>query len=329
MGKRHLSQFTERIIKGKELLSKATNKEFWTFMCFVLVAACFWCLETLNEDYEIEINVPLTIVNVPDNVVITSDIPKEIKARVLDKGLTFIDYLYYRKEVISINFNDYQAKGNAVRIPVSEIQKQLLRYLDKSSRLISFKPENFDMVYTRGKAKRVPVRLKGEVSAKQQYAVTGVTFDPDTMTIYAPEEILDTIHVVFTAPVSYHELEKTTSFETEMSRPQNVKFVPEKVSVNINVAQLTEKTLEVPITPVNVPSGKTMRTFPSKVKVTFQTVLGEFDKIKAEEFSIQVDYNSLNPNDNERCVPFAAYYPASIKHMGIWPAEVEYLVEDE
>lgn len=330
MGQSFFSMLREGATRVKNFLSGIANREFLVFLFFLFVSAAFWLMETLNEDYVDEISIPVEYLNVPENVVITSDIPEEIKIKVSDKGFTLLNYLLYGANgKVKINFLDYQEKGNSVRITSSEIQKQLEKTIESSSKLVSFKPEGFEMVYTRGQAKRVPVRLKGSASAKQQYDITNISFDPDTLTIYAPEDILDTIHVVFTAPISYHELSEDITFDTEMTRPRNVKFVPEKVKVTINVSQLTEKTLEVPITAVNVPEGKIMRTFPSKVKVTFQASLADFDKIKAEEFTIHADYETIRSAGSDRCEPIVVRYPSNIKHMGVWPKEVEYLVEDE
>lgn len=330
MGQSYFSMLRDGANKVKNFLTGIANREFLVFLFFLFVSAAFWLMETLNEDYESEISVPVEYLNLPENVVITSDVPEEIKARVSDKGFTLLNYMLTQPATkVKINFLDYQEKGNSVRITSTEIQKQLTKVFENSSKLVSFKPEGFEMVYTRGQAKRVPVRLKGNASAKQQYDITNVSFSPDTLTIYAPEDILDTIHVVFTAPISYHELTESVTFDTEMTRPRNVKFVPEKVKVTINVSQLTEKTVEVPITTVNVPNGKIMRTFPSKVKVTFQAALADFEKIKAEEFTIHADYNNIGSDGNELCTPIVVRYPSNIKHMGIWPKEVEYLVEDE
>lgn len=330
MGQRFKGMLRNGATWVKDFLSFTLDKEFLVFLVFVMVSAGFWLLDTLNEDFENEISIPVEYINVPDNVVITSDVPKDIKVRIMDKGFTILNYSLAKSQgKVKVNFFDYQEKGNSVRITASEIQKQLEKVLESSSKLVSFKPEGFEMVYTRGQAKRVPVRLKGNISAKQQFDITDIDFQPDTVTIYAPEDILDTIHVVFTAPISYHELEQDLTFDTELSRHKNVKFIPEKVSVTAHIAQLTEKTIEIPLNVINVPQGKIIRTFPSKVRVTFQTVFANYDKIMPEEFGAVVDFNSLNTNDNGRCTPTLQRYPSTIKHVGIWPKEIEYLVEDE
>ena len=183
-------------------------------------------------------------------------------------------------------------------------------------------------MYTRGKAKKVPVRLTGNVTAKQQYDITNVELNPDSVMIYAPQEVLDTITAMYTNSVTYHELTDSLSFQSELQKYMNVKAVPNRVKVKIFVEQLTEKTLEVPVNAINVPEGKVLRTFPAKVKVTFQTILSYYKNVNPNNFIIQVDYNDIVKNPSSPAKP-TVLAPSIIKHMRISPKEVDYLLEDE
>ena len=55
----------------------------------------------------------------------------------------------------------------------------------------------------------------------------------------------------------------------------------------------TEKTVEVPLHGVNFPADKALRTFPSKVQITFQVGLKRFRSIKASDFIINISYEEL------------------------------------
>ena len=57
-----------------------------------------------------------------------------------------------------------------------------------------------------------------------------------------------------------------------------------------------EKSVEVPIRGINYPPDKVLRTFPSKVQVTFQVGLSHFKSITSEDFFIGVTYESLLNN---------------------------------
>ena len=62
--------------KIRSFLLSRKSREFLIFLFFVFVSFCFWLLQVLNDDYETELSIPLRMKDVPENVVITSDIPK-------------------------------------------------------------------------------------------------------------------------------------------------------------------------------------------------------------------------------------------------------------
>jgi len=220
------------------------------------MSAVFWVLQALDEVREQTIDIPVAYRNVPDDVVITSNPPYVLKVLVQDNGMNLLNY-HLRRSVkpVIFDFNDFEGKGYLLKMENADIQKQIIDNLNSSTKLISFKPENFDVVYTRGKAKKVPVRLTGNVTAKQQYDITNVELNPDSVMIYAPQEVLDTITAMYTNSVTYHELTDSLSFQSELQKYMNVKAVPNRVKVKIFVEQLTEKTLEVPVNAINVPEG--------------------------------------------------------------------------
>lgn len=51
--------------------------------------------------------------------------------------------------------------------------------------------------------------------------------------------------------------------------------MPGAVDLTLPVDIYTEKTVEVPLHGVNFPADKVLRTFPSKVQITFKIGLGE------------------------------------------------------
>lgn len=317
------------IITGiRGALTSNTAKELLIFGFFLIVSAVFWFLKAMNEDKEEIISIPVIYKNIPENVVITSNPPENIRITVRDKGLNLLEFKLRRTvKPIVFDFDNYATKGYLIKVGNAEIQKQLKDNLPSSTSLISFKPETFDVVYTRGKAKKVPVYIAGRITAKSQHDITDIWTNPDSVMIYAPQDVLDTITGMYTTSLSYHELTDSIHFKTELRSMLNVKPVPEQVEVHVNVEQLTEKSLEVPIETINVPEGKVLRTFPTKVKVTFQTVLSYYKHVNPNNFIIQVNYNDV-ANSNTSQIKPNVMAPSIIKHMRISPEVVEYLIED-
>ena len=73
---------------------RLVNKEFLIFLFFLALSGAFWLLLALNDTYEKEIRFPIRIVNIPKNVVLTSEMDDTIRVVVRDKGYTLCTYLY-------------------------------------------------------------------------------------------------------------------------------------------------------------------------------------------------------------------------------------------
>ena len=121
----------------RNFLFSSVNKEFLTFLFFLALSGVFWLMMTLNE-------IPVRIVNVPKNVVLTSDELDTVKVTLRDKGLMLISYLYGEgMRPLTINFKTY-AKGNGYSaIPASELQRLIYQQLSASTKIVGSSPTNW------------------------------------------------------------------------------------------------------------------------------------------------------------------------------------------
>ena len=95
------------------------------------------------------------------------------------------------------------------------------------------------------------------------------------------------------------------------------------------VDMYSEKTVEVPVQGVNFPEDKLLRTFPSKVQVTFQIGLRQFKTVNAEDFTVVVDYQTLEREKSEKCKPVLQKSPANVNLIRVAPAEIDYIIEQK
>ena len=79
--------------KIKDFLLSDKSREFLIFLFFFLIAGGFWLLQTLNNDYEAEFSIPVRVKDLPNNVVLTSEPPSELRVRVKDKGTVLLNYM--------------------------------------------------------------------------------------------------------------------------------------------------------------------------------------------------------------------------------------------
>ncbi|MBO4985292.1 MAG: YbbR-like domain-containing protein [Bacteroides sp.] len=320
--------YLRTIEKTKDFLLSAKSREFFVFLFFFLVAGGFWLLQTLNNDYETEFSIPVRLKEVPNNVVITSEPPTELRVRVKDKGTVLLNYMLGKNFYpVAFDFADYKSSNNHVRILSSQLEKKIQTQLNASTALLSIKPDTLDYIYAAGESKRVPVKLQGSVSAGRQYYLPDTLFSPDSVLVYAPKRVLDTIKVAYTRPVKLENVSDTVRQQLPLMAQKGVKFVPAVVGLTLPVDVYTEKTVEVPIQGVNFPAGKVLRTFPSKVQVMFQVGLSHFRQITASDFHILVSYEELLKLGTDKYTVKLRTQPDGINQVRIYPQQVDFLIE--
>ena len=134
------------------------------------------------------------------------------------------------------------------------------------------------------KQKNVPVKLAGTIQPDRQYYISKIDFSPDSVMAYAPQEILDTLKAAYTEKLLFGEnISDTLKKRVGMNKVKGVKFIPAYNDLSVYVDMYSEKTVDVPVVGINFPAGKVLRTFPSKVQVTFQVGLRHFKDVSSDD----------------------------------------------
>lgn len=319
---------TLRIVK--DFLLSAKSKEFLFFLFFLFIAGAFWLMLTLNDEYETEFSVPVRLRSVPDNVVITSEPPSELRIKVRDKGTVLLNYMLGKSfSPVSLDFNDHSGVNNHIRIYLSEFEKNVQTQLNASTRLLSIKPDTLDYIYSTGLSRKVPVRPTGTVTTERQYYIPDTLYNPDSVVVYAPANILDTIRYAYTEPVILNELSDTAKVNVSIMPVRGAKFIPNTVELTFPTDVYTEKTVEVPIYGINFPADRVLRTFPSRVSITFQVGLSRFKEVDADDFVITVPYSEVARLQSDKYTLSLKSTPEGIRNIRINPAQVDFLIEQD
>lgn len=315
---------------AKDFMFSRANREFLVFLFFLALSGIFWLLLTLNETYEKEYAVPVSITNIPKNAVLTSEETDTVKVTIRDKGYTLMTYLY--GDIINklnMNFHNYSHNNGTGIVTSQDIQKQLYLQLASGSKITSVKPEKFEFFYNYGAKKKVPVRWSGRVIPEELYFISRVAYSPDSVLIYASDQKLDSINMVYTEQLNYANFRDTLSVTCELSKIKGVKMVPDKVNVSFFTDVLTEEYIEgVPVKGINMPEGKVLRTFPAKVKVSFVTGVNVYRNLKREDFTVVADYRDIEKNPTEKCRLYLKDVPSGISRAHLATNYVDYLIEE-
>ena len=311
----------------RNFLFSGLNKEFLIFLFFLALSGVFWLMMTLNETMAREFKIPVRLTGVPRNAVMTGELADTVRVTIKDKGFTLVTYDF---RPLTFRFSSYadEDTGEGV-VPVADVQKQVLSQMYGSSKLLQLKPGKFDFYFTYGSSKKVPVVFRGKITTHKSYYLAHTEFNPSMVTVYANKQQLDQLQAVEIEPFNYRNLQDTIRQMVKIKKIRGIKIVPPMVRISVYPDVLTEESVEVPVTAINMPPGMVLRTFPSKVTVRFTIGASLFRTIKPSLFKVVVDYEELAANPSDKCTLQLRSVPRSVSKASLEMDRVDYLLEQQ
>ena len=324
-------RLTQIINMVRNFLFSSANREFLTFFFFLVLSTIFWLMTALNETYEREVSVPAYLVNVPKNVVITSDMEDTVRVTVRDKGFALLAYIYGEGvRPININFQSFVTRQSGYGVvPSQELMKMVNQRFSGASKVVQVKPDRLDFYYNYGLSRQVPVKMAGIVVPGKSFYLARTRFWPETVTVYGSKQTLDSLRYVKTVPINITNFNDTVVKTVALEKIKGVKIVPNIVRIGLYPDILTEETIEVPVTAVNMPEGKVLRSFPQRVTVNFIVGASMFRSISSDQFAVVVDYNELIEHPFDKCNIHLRQCPQGVRNARLQMTQVDYLIEEQ
>lgn len=315
----------------RNFLFSSANREFLTFFFFLVLSTIFWLMTALNETYEMEIGVPAYLVNIPKNVVVTSDMEDTVRVTVRDKGFALLAYTYGEGiRPINVNFQSAITRQSGYGVVSSqELMKMINQRFSGSSKIVQVKPDRLDFHYNYGLSRQVSVKMSGHVVPGKSFYLARTRFWPEKVTVYGSKQALDSLRFVKTVPINITNFNDTVLRTVALETIKGVKIVPNTVRIGLYPDILTEENIEVPITAVNMPEGKVLRTFPQRVTVNFIVGASMFRSISPEQFAVVVDYNEIIDHPSDKCSIHLRETPQGVRNARLKMTQVDYLIEEQ
>lgn len=314
----------------RNFLNSPKFKRFLVFLFFLFVSAAFWMLQTLRDTLEMTVSLPVELRDMPSDVVLTTELPEKVELTLRDRGTILSQYLYQKKlKPLELNFANYDKakETDRVIIPHNDVMRLLQQQLEGSTRVLEILPDTLEYYYNRSLPRRFPVKVLGRFTTMPQNYLMNLHAYPDSVDVYAPKAMLDTMQYAYTAHVDWENLTDTKIDEVAMMPMRGVKYSHPTVRVQATVGYYIEKTVEVPVVGVNFPADKMLRTFPARVKLTFRVGEAEASRKWEEIFVLVVSYEELMENENSKVRLHLKTLPEGVANVRIQPQEVDYLIE--
>ena len=303
-----------------------TGSEFLLFLFFLLVSCCLWLMLTLNQDYETEIQLSLHVKDVPENVGFSTSDAETVTFRVRDRGATLMNYKFSSFIPVSVSYKEFYNDRGRLTLPVNVLKRRFEGQLQSSTTLLSVYPDTL-VYYTRESALRLPVRINGDYKTARQYVADAPLSFPDSVWVYAPRRIAESLSYIETESFELSELRDTTELEVALILPENVTCNSHNAKIIIPVSPYTEKSFEVPVYGIGLPENHRIKTFPARVKLVMNVNMAQYDDLTADDFEVAVNYADIADGTSVRAKLHMVNMPEGVRNIRIIPEEVEFLIE--
>lgn len=313
-------------MKNKSIKS-LTGSEFLLFLFFVLVSCCLWLMLTLNQDYETDIKFNVSVKDVPEEVNMSSE-QQTVLVRVRDRGTTLMNYKLEAFLPLSFDYSELVNKKGRLSLHSATMQKRVKKQLQSSTTVVSLYPDTL-VFYTQESAVKFPVQFNGEIKPAKEYALGEVTLSPDSVWVFAPAALIDTLQFIPTQAFVKEEVRDTLVLDVPLVAADNVTCTPSQVTVTVPVYPYTRRNFDVPVHGIDFPDIYKLRTFPSRVQVQVNVSLDNYGSLNAADFEVGVSYLDVFGSESNKARVQLLRAPIGAKDVKIVPSEVEFIIEQK
>ena len=305
------------------------SREFLVFLFFLSVAFLFWYLMTMNHEYEMKYKVRLELKHLPENLIVIEPLEKEMTVVLKDKGDKLVEYKARGKmKTLAIDYRQHANIKGHTAIYGAELNKLLSAGLASSTEIVSVSLDTLQYYIADARGVKLPVRWQGVVEADKQHAIEQVRVVPDSVVVYAAPQIRDTLTAVYASPVRLLGLADSVDQVIDLiAGKRGIRYEPSTVVLSAAVSPYVTKTVQVPIEGYMFPYGQQLKTFPSRVNVSFRVSLSDFRDVSDEDFKIRVRHSQLSDNASGKVQLAIDEKPDNVSDVIIEPNEVDYLIE--
>jgi hypothetical protein len=304
------------------------------FLVCLVISIFVWFTLKMDNKYQEVVPISLKFTNAPRTKVLLNVSDSMIFVEVHEKGSELLKYKYIiNREALVVNMRNIiltpHGKKSTGYILTTSLIDDLGYQMGLTGRVVSISPDTLYFTFMRESSRKVPVTAEADIGTEKQYMVYGnLKFEPDSVVVKGPDDLLAGVRSVSIGKLTYKELHENVSLTRPILFDQELKYltaIPNEVQVTIPVEKFTEASIEVPITVV-ADSGLRIKLFPETVTVNYLVALKDYSQVTPGMFLMVTDFRGFDILKEKKIKVRAEEAPPTLKITHIEPEKVEFII---
>lgn len=276
----------------------AENREkIIAFSIAFFISVCLWFIVNLNRDFNVSIQVPIQIADIPEDEIVSSDIPESASVNVSGEGWNIIS-VYNNPPRVLLTPQNQQVNLT------EQMRNQISAFSDLN--IIQVQPSQITIQTEKKATKRVPIVSNVQLNIREQFGLLhDPEITPDSVTVSGTANALESVSVWRTEQIEIDDVNTDIQRNIALEEPDSgLSLELQTVNFQAQIAEFTEEEVRVPIRTRNLPAGRAVTYNPSSIMVRFDVPLDQYSEIQdTRPFRAYVDYSAIEEDDSGRIEP--------------------------
>jgi hypothetical protein len=313
------------------------NHEFLTYLVFLLIAIVVWYLNALNKDYTADLKFTVKYTDLPEDKVLVNTPPEYLTLTINAQGFTLLKYrlgLIFYPVTLDANYQTLRRNSNAPQgeyfLATQSVFDRIAAQLSSDVKLRLVAPDTLKFLFSETIRKDIPVKSALQLQFEKGFLPRGdMLIEPREVTVTGPQALIDTMQYVYTQVKVFKKLKDTLKTSISLQPVNRLRYSISGVNIVQAIERHTEATISVPIEPVNVPDGLTMKVFPGSVTINCMVPVSDYEKLQPYMFRPVADYASIKDvKDNQAKVKVTIMRtPDYVTDVKFHPKNVDFIIE--
>lgn len=301
------------------------------FFSFVL-----WSFITFSDfrQHDFEVHILFENSNKPDEIYSTKDSIITVKVNATGFDFLFRGGFDSHKEAIRFDVNNFpinKEKGE-IKISTDLLKKTIVEFVNVEDFSVSLFPDTVHLTWQKKYSKTIPVVCKTNFECRNSYRLKQ---EPllliEQIKVEGERSFIDKIDTLFTKNITLSNIDRSniSLIPLEIKQQyQSLYFQTTNIPIKIEVEEVTENVVELPVNIVQNNIDENIKIFPLKVKVKYRLPIKEFKNINPESFYMYVVCDEDLHNKKKLRVKYSNI-PLGVEILEINPARIDYIILNE
>ncbi|MBN2030236.1 YbbR-like domain-containing protein [bacterium] len=293
--------------------------------CLSLICALIlWFFIATDKYYEHTLNVSLNLINQPAEMILKDPVPSNVQVNFGGSGKELIN-LGFRNKYIEIDLDETKQTAT---IPITV--NMITGIPTDVVPLNIVEPDSVRITLDRLAEKKVPIHPNIALIPLDGYIHVGsVIIDPDSINIWGPESLVNSVDQIDTEEKEYRNVIKEIQEKIDLIPPsfETVHYSLNKVHFTADIQRIGERIIsDIPIQVTNAPQNVNVIVVPSTLSLRLQGGVKVLSNVDKEDIIARINYLSRNRYERTQ-IPAIVQVPPDISFSDVKPPFFELIVE--